>query len=137
MRVRCSTLKVPHREEALQSLPSVIRRALNDGRHICVIVPRNSDAADVATALKKSGLVTTVLGPDQRDQADSKAVRIATMHRAKGLEFDEVVLLLPANLSSLGPLAANIQQLKYVAVTSAKKAATIIRYGADPDRPAS
>ncbi len=45
-------------------------------------------------------------------EAESKAVRIATMHRAKGLEFDEVVLLLPTDLSSLGPLAANIQQLQ-------------------------
>jgi superfamily I DNA/RNA helicase len=74
-----------------------------------------------------------VLGPDQRDQPDSKAVRIATMHRAKGLEFDEVVLLLPADLSSLGRLAENIQQLQYVALTRAKKAATVIRYGAGVD----
>jgi len=66
----------------------------------------------VEAALKKFDLATTVLGPDQRDQAESKAVRIATMHRAKGHEFDEVVLLLPTDLSSLGPLAANIQQLQ-------------------------
>jgi DNA helicase IV len=122
-------LKVPHREDALQRLPSVIQRALHEGGYICVIVPRNSDAADVEAALKKSDLVTTVLGPDQPDQAESKAVRVATMHRAKGLEFDEVVLLLPTDLSWLGPLAANIQQLQYVALTRAKKGATVIRYG--------
>jgi superfamily I DNA/RNA helicase len=126
------TLKVPHREDALQRLPSVIRRALDDGRYTCVIVPRNADAADVEATLKKSDLATTVLGPEQRDQAESKAVRIATMHRAKGLEFDEVVLLLPTDLSSLGPLAANIQQLQYVALTRAKKAATVICYGGGP-----
>jgi ATP-dependent exoDNAse (exonuclease V) beta subunit len=126
-------LKLPHREDALQRLPTVLRRALDDGRYICVIVPRNADAADVETALKKSDFLTTVLGPDQRDQAESKAVRIATMHRAKGLEFDEVVLLLPTDLSSLGPLAANIQQLQYVALTRAKRAATVIRYGGGPD----
>jgi superfamily I DNA/RNA helicase len=68
-----------------------------------------------------------VLSHDQRDQAESKAVRIATMHRAKGLEFDEIVVLLPSDVSSLGPLAANIQQLQYVALTRAKKAATVIR----------
>jgi ATP-dependent exoDNAse (exonuclease V) beta subunit len=61
------------------------------------------------SALKKSDFVTTVLSHDQRDQAESKAVRIATMHRAKGLEFDEIVVLLPSDVSSLGPLAANIQ----------------------------
>jgi DNA helicase IV len=127
------TLKVPHREDALQRLPSVIRRALDDGRYICAIVPRNADAADVEAALKKSDLATTVLGPDQRDQTESRAARIATMHRAKGLEFDEVVLLLPTDLSSLGPLAANIQQLQYVALTRAKRAATVIRYGGGPD----
>jgi ATP-dependent exoDNAse (exonuclease V) alpha subunit len=55
------------------------------------------------------------------------------MHRTKGLEFDEVVLLLPRDLSLLGPLAANIQQLQYVALTRAKQAATVIRYGAGSD----
>jgi superfamily I DNA/RNA helicase len=91
----------------------------------------------VEAALKSNAFTTMILGPDQRDQVDSKAVRIATMHRAKGLEFDEVFLLLPADLSSLGPLAANIQQLQYVALTRAKKAATVIFYGIASDRPAS
>jgi superfamily I DNA/RNA helicase len=122
-------LKVSHREDALHRLPSVIRGAVKDGRYTCVIVPRNSDAKDVEVTLKGAGLVTAVLGPDQRDQPESKAVRIATMHRAKGLEFDEIVLLLPADLASLGPLAENIQQLQYVALTRAKQAAFVIRYG--------
>jgi hypothetical protein len=33
----------------------------------------------------------------------------------------------------IGPLAANIQQLQYVALTRAKRAATVIRYGGGPD----
>jgi DNA helicase IV len=126
-----SILKVAHREDALQKLPSLVRRGLSDGQYVCLIVPRRADAEDVDTALKNDHLATMVLGPDQRDQPDSKAVRIATMHRAKGLEFDEVVLLLPADLSSLGKLSENIQQLQYVALTPAKKAAMVIRYGAD------
>jgi DNA helicase IV len=127
------TLNFPHREDALQRLPSVIRKAVDDGRHICVIVPRNADAADVELTLTKSDVATTVLGPNLLERAESEAVRIATMHRAKGLEFDEVVLLLPTELSSLGHLAANIQQLQYVALTRAKRTATVLRYGGGPD----
>jgi DNA helicase IV len=50
------------------------------------------------------------------------------MHRAKGLEFDEVVLLIPRNWSVANSSADNIQRLKYVAMTRAKRVATVVRY---------
>ena len=71
-------------------------------------------------ALSASKIAVSILGPDEQDKPDSKYVRIATMHRAKGLEFDEVILLLPRNLSSLKISTENMQQLEYVALTRAK-----------------
>jgi ATP-dependent exoDNAse (exonuclease V) beta subunit len=58
----------------------------------------------------------------------SKSVRIATVHRAKGLEFDEVVLLMPRNWGDNASGRDNIQRLKYVAMTRAKRMATVIQY---------
>ncbi len=73
-------------------------------------------------------LTTIILGPDERDQPDSRSVRIATMHRAKGLELDEVVLLIPRNWTNVRSGADNSRQLKYVAMTRAKRVATIVEY---------
>ncbi len=49
------------------------------------------------------------------------------MHRAKGLKFDEVVLLLPASFGQEARMENSIQ-LQYVAMTRAKKMVTVIRY---------
>jgi ATP-dependent exoDNAse (exonuclease V) beta subunit len=69
-----------------------------------------------------------LLGPDKCDRPDSKAVRIATMHRAKGLEFDEVVLLAPRKTETNQVRSDTTKRLKYVASTRAKKFATVILY---------
>jgi len=93
-----------------------------------VIAPTKHDANAVHGSLKAGKISASILGPDERDQPDSKSVRIATMHRAKGLEFDEVVLLIPRNWSEQKSTADNIQRLQYVALTRAKKLATVVRY---------
>ena len=49
------------------------------------------------------------------------------MHRAKGLEFDEVVLIVPSSRSPNTSGVSDQQKLHYVAITRAKKMATIIR----------
>jgi superfamily I DNA/RNA helicase len=70
---------------------------------------------------------TSIIGPNEADEPDSKSIRIATMHRAKGLEFDEVVLMLAPGFNSQSPGASDQRCLTYVALTRAKKMATIIR----------
>jgi DNA helicase IV len=51
------------------------------------------------------------------------------MHRAKGLEFDEVLVLLTQPGGTLQPEASDPRRLHYVAVSRAKKMATVIRVG--------
>jgi superfamily I DNA/RNA helicase len=121
-------LELKHLEDALENLLPIVNNSLVEDRSVCVIVPTKHDAAAVYSSLKAANLSVKILGPEDRDQPDSKSVRIATMHRAKGLEFDEVVLLMPKSWSEEGPSANNIQNLKYVAITRAKKLATIIVY---------
>ena len=52
-------------------------------------------AAIILGPLKEQKVPVTLIGPDERDRPNSKSARVATMHRAKGLEFDEVVLVMP------------------------------------------
>jgi len=122
------TLEFQHLENALGSLTPIVKASLDEGRSVCVMVPIKHDANTVYGCLKAAKMPATIIGPDERDQPDSKAVRIATMHRAKGLEFDEVVLLMPKNWSDLKGGTDNNKRLQYVAMTRAKKFATVIRY---------
>ncbi len=122
------TLDYQHLEDALGCVLQLVRDSITDGRSVCVIVPTKHDANAVLSNLKAGKTSATIIGPDVRDQAESKSVRIATMHRAKGLEFDEVVLLIPSKLIGLKTTADNFQRLKYVALTRAKKLATVVRY---------
>ena len=122
------TLVHQHLEDALASLAPPLKESLAEGRSVCVIVPTKHDASAVQNSLKTDKITTTILGPDERDQPGSKSVRIATMHRAKGLEFDEVVLLIPRNWSNVRSGADNSKQLKYVAMTRAKRITTIMEY---------
>lgn len=122
------TLDFQHLEVALTSLPSLLKTSLAEERSICVIVPTNHDARTVYSSLKDEKISSLILGPDERDQPDSKSVRIATMHRAKGLEFDEVVLLIPRDWVDVRSGADNSQRLKYVAMTRAKKIVTVMQY---------
>jgi superfamily I DNA/RNA helicase len=122
------TLDFQHLEDALGSLSPLLKASLAEGRSVCVIVPTKHDASAVHGSLKAGKISSTILGPDERDQPDSKSVRVATMHRAKGLEFDEVVLLIPRNWVDVRSGADNSQRLKYVALTRAKRVATVVQY---------
>lgn len=122
------TLDFEHMEDALTGLPSLLKASLAEGRSVCVIVPTKQDASAVHNSLKSEKISVTILGPDERDQPNSKSVRIATMHRAKGLEFDEVMLLIPRNWVDTQSGVDNGRRLKYVALTRAKRIATVVQY---------
>lgn len=122
-------LSFDHLEESLQTLTKVLNVSLAEMRSVCVIVPFKQDAKIVHDHLLKVAKITsTILGPDERDQPNSKAVRIATMHRAKGLEFDEIVLLMPNKNDKFDQSSDTNKRLQYVAISRAKKFATIIEY---------
>jgi superfamily I DNA/RNA helicase len=121
-------LSFDHLDEALGYLPEILKPSLEEGRSICVIVPSRHDADTIDRSLQAQHISGTILGPNERDRPDSKAVRIATMHRAKGLEFDEVVLLAPKAHEDVEAKANTLKRLKYVAITRAKKVATVMEY---------
>lgn len=122
------TLTFPHLEEALAGLAPIVNESLVAERSVCVIVPTRHDVKVIEGNLKANKISTTVLGPDERDKPDSKAVRIATMHRAKGLEFDEVVLFVPKEWQGSGRSMDDAKRLQYVAMTRAKQLVTRMWY---------
>jgi superfamily I DNA/RNA helicase len=123
-----TVLGFSHLEDALGALPDTLKGSLLNKRSVCVIVPTKHDANTVLSSLQSAGMSATILGPNERDESDSSAVRIATMHRAKGLEFDEVVLLVPQIPESIETKSDTTQRLKYVAITRAKRVATVMLY---------
>jgi len=121
-------LDYEHFDEVTEALPSILKASLSAGNSVCVMVDTNNNAKNIRDALHAEKIDSIVLTRDKFDKPDFKGVRIATMHRAKGLEFDEVVLLLPRSISGSQAKKDNMKKLIYVAITRAKKLAAVVRY---------
>lgn len=118
-------VKVEHLEQGLARAIAWAGEAIKVGRSVCVIVPSGKLVDAVAKSLKSAGVPTAVIGPNERDSPDSVAARVATMHRAKGLEFDEVVLITDKD-GSEGE-RSDPRRLHYLTLTRAKQRALLIR----------
>jgi hypothetical protein len=114
-------------EEALSLAVDAMQLAAEAGHSACVLVPSRQDADKAVQSLQRAAMKPLLLGPDERDRADSLAPRVATMHRAKGLEFDQVVLISRPSFSSDEARVFEQRRLEYVALTRARRHATIIR----------
>lgn len=106
-----------------------LRAGAADGQtpSVCVIASSEKTREAMARQLLAAGLAGVTITA-QSNHADARdAVHFATMHRAKGLEFDAVVVVAPeAYFGDLEQTAAQ-RKLMYVALTRAKRAALLIR----------
>ena len=101
----------------------------------CVTARTNKAVEKLNGLLQAEGFATRVINADESDDPSDPALRLATMHRVKGLEFDQVFL--PALDSSQMPLQVELNKrpdalsrelfeqqersLLHVAATRAKK----------------
>lgn len=92
----------------------------------CVITATKKTRDAMAKHFQAQGLETAVIDENQNAGAAHGATYFATMYRAKGLEFDRVIVLVPKNY--LGdPLETDSKRkLIYVALTRAKKEAALL-----------
>ena len=93
------------------------------------VLLRNTGARNaIEVRCRAAGMATVVIDKDKATDADAQAVRFATLHRAKGLEFDRVVVV--GRQSALGNVeeTADERRLLYVALTRAKREAVAILY---------
>lgn len=93
----------------------------------CVIASSQVVRDSLARQFSGAGYSTSVIDASQNLSADTHAIHFATMHRAKGLEFDRVIVVTPASYLGV-PLETEAQRkLIYVALTRAKRDAILIK----------
>ena len=109
----------------------------------CVVARTNKEVLDVKARLEALGVATSVIKPNEPEKAIDDSVKLATVHRVKGLEFDQLILasvndgLMPLSYAvadkgdniSRDDAETEERSLVYVAVTRARKAAYILSYG--------
>ncbi len=110
---------------------------------ICIVARIKKELERLEGVLSAAGIPCYVLSPSSSDLENQDAVRLGTMHRVKGLEFDEMMVVglnkgivpLPAAIHSKGDTVekrqADLEEraLLYVAITRAKKRAMLLSYG--------
>jgi mRNA-degrading endonuclease RelE of RelBE toxin-antitoxin system len=111
----------------------------------CVTARTNSGVEKLNTALQREGFTTRVINKDESDDPSDPALRLATMHRVKGLEFDQ--MFIPGLDHTQMPLRFELDQrpdqvskelfeqqersLLHVAATRAKKR-VVVTYSGKP-----
>ena len=117
-----------------------------DPREICVVARTNTLVDEYKKYLATAGIACFEVKRKQADDRSRMGVRLATMHRVKGLEFT-IVYIVAANKNYI-PLKSAVNRsdeaereaamtgercLLYVAMTRAKKMVRISAYGAASD----
>lgn len=93
----------------------------------CVIASSQVVRDSFARQFSLADFATSVIDASQNLSADAKAVHFATMHRAKGLEFDRVIVVAPASYLGVPVDTEAQRKLIYVALTRAKRDSVLIK----------
>lgn len=118
-------------EEAAQAATAFIQRwrseqAEHESLSFCVVSNSEKSRDALGQQLQAAGIASIPITA-QSNHADARnVVHLATMHRAKGLEFDCVIIVAPE--SYLDPMeeTAGQRRLLYVALTRAKRGALLL-----------
>lgn len=94
---------------------------------VCVIAANEKEREALASQLQSAGLRGVTISAESNHSDERGVVHFATMHRAKGLEFDAVVVIAPNTFFGTVEETANQRKLLYVALTRAKRAAQLIK----------
>ncbi len=132
-------------EEELEFIVSEIRKLIGSGvpmNNICVVARTHKVIEDYIAKLTANGIRSYEIRQNKLDDHNYDGIRIATMHRVKGLEF-RYVFVVSVN-SRIVPLASAVDHsdavterenltaekcLLYVALTRAQKGAYITSFG--------
>ena len=114
-------------EKALELSRNWLSQSGETGSTSTCVITYSKDVRDAsAKVFAKAGLKTVLIDENHNLSSSEETVYFSTMHRAKGLEFDQVIVISPSEY--LGdPLETDSKRkLIYVALTRAKKDAALI-----------
>jgi superfamily I DNA/RNA helicase len=82
-------------QDDIKHIREILKQLADDSiepRQVCIAARINDDVDAVASGLKKAGVATLRLERSTPDDPAVPGVRVATMHRIKGLEFGVVII---------------------------------------------
>jgi AAA domain/UvrD-like helicase C-terminal domain len=94
----------------------------------CAVAPTDKHRDSLEYHLRHRGMRTVVVTAQSSHTDEQGAIYLSTMHRAKGLEFDFVVVVAPKAALETVTEGRNWRQLLYVALTRAKRGAALILF---------
>lgn len=101
--------------------------APSEAPSLCVIAPNEKTREAMARQVQAAGFNGVTITA-QTNHADShEVIHFATMHRAKGLEFDGVLVVAPETYFGDPETTGQQRKLMYVALTRAKRHAGLVR----------
>jgi superfamily I DNA/RNA helicase len=111
------------RVKAILAAWGLVPEALHLGA-TCVMAESKASRDQLMAALRSAGYAVESIEPDTHGSAEANGLLFATMHRAKGLEFQNVIVT--STTVRQGDRAAVAPQLLYVALTRAKQRAALL-----------
>ena len=87
--------EVETRDAEREAIAETLKSLEDDGieeKSICIVVRTNEEAVEYVQWLESIGRGVLRLERDVSDDQNTPGVRVATMHRVKGLEFDAVII---------------------------------------------
>ncbi len=130
-------------EQQAQFIHALFQKSEFSPGETCVVARTNGEVASIQSLLEALGIKTSVIKHDSAEDENDDVLKLATMHRVKGLEFDQVILasinegLVPLSFAmadkgdEISRRSAETEErsLIYVAITRARKRTFLLSYG--------
>ena len=114
-------------DKALELSREWLNRAEEQTNTTICVVAFSKEVRDTASKIfAKAGLKTAVIDENHNLSSSTETVYFSTMHRAKGLEFDQVIVISPSEYLGDPTETDSKRKLLYVALTRAKKEAALM-----------
>lgn len=130
-------------EQQAQFVHALLEKGNMAAGTTCVVARTNKEVQAMKDQFERLGIKTSVIKHDAAEDESDDVLKLATMHRVKGLEFDQVILAsindglvpLPLALRNKGDEVSRRKaeteerSLVYVAMTRARKRSFVLSYG--------